>query len=141
MTFRNIAIWAVIGVLLVALYGVLNRGSHAGGPAQITYSQLLNRVDSGRIKAATIRGEIVEARDSDGKSYTTVTPMNQDDLIKRLGATGADIDVKPCTSRGRLSRAHRTDHVRQTGRRSLSCSPLFRICVWCRIPSCITTPG
>ena len=95
MTFRNIAIWAVIGVLLVALYGVLNRGSHAGGPAQITYSQLLNRVDSGRIKAATIRGEIVEARDSDGKSYTTVTPMNQDDLIKRLGATGADIDVKP----------------------------------------------
>ena len=95
MTLRNIAIWAVIGVLLVALYGVLNRGGHSGGPAQITYSQLLTRVDSGRIKAATIRGEVVEARDSDGKTYTTVTPLNQDDLIKRLGTTGADIDVKP----------------------------------------------
>ena len=95
MTFRNIAIWAVIAVLLVALYGVLNRGSHAGGPAPLTYSQLLTQVDNHRIKAATIHGEMVDARDSDGKTFTTVTPLNQDDLIKRLGATGADIEVKP----------------------------------------------
>src|SRR6201985_3635917 len=95
MTFRNIAIWAVIGVLLVALYGVLNRGGHSGGPAQITYSQLLTRADNHQIKAATFHGEMVEARDSDGKTFTTVTPLNQDDLIKRLGATGADIDVTP----------------------------------------------
>jgi cell division protease FtsH len=95
MTLRNLAIWGVIVVLLVSLYGVLNRGSRAAGPAQITYSQLLNRVDGGRIKAATIRGEMVEARDSDGKTYSTVTPSNQDDLLKRLGANGADIDVKP----------------------------------------------
>ncbi|MGZ3346421.1 MAG: ATP-dependent metallopeptidase FtsH/Yme1/Tma family protein, partial [Caulobacteraceae bacterium] len=94
MTFRNIAIWAVIAVLLVALYGVLNRGSHTGGPAPITYSQLLNRIDSHQIKAATVRGEVVEARDSDGKTYTTVTPQNQDDLIKRLTTNGADIEVK-----------------------------------------------
>ena len=97
MTFRNIAIWAVIAVLLVALYGVLNRGSHTGGPTPITYSQLLNRVDSHQIKNATIRGEIVDAGDSDGKRYTTVTPQNQDDLIKRLTAAGADIDVKPAS--------------------------------------------
>src|SRR3569833_1500187 len=95
MTFRNIAIWAVIGVLLVALYGVLNRGSHSGGPAQITYSQLLPREDNHQIKAATFHGEVVDTRDSDGKSFTTVTPLNQDDLIKRLGAAGADVDVKP----------------------------------------------
>src|SRR6185503_4665824 len=103
MTFRNIAIWAVIGVLLVALYGVLNRGSHSGGPAQITYSQLLNRVDAHQIKAATIRGEMVEARDSDDKSYTTVTPQNHDDLIKQLSANGADIDVKPASQQTLVS--------------------------------------
>ncbi len=95
MNLRNLAIWGVIVVLLISLYGVLNRGSRAGGPAPITYSQLLNRVDGGRIKAVTIRGEVVEARDSDGKSYTTLTPGNQDDLLKRLGAQNADIDVKP----------------------------------------------
>jgi cell division protease FtsH len=95
MNLRNLAIWGVIVVLLISLYGVLNRGGRQGGPAPITYSQLLNRVDGGRIKAATIRGEVVEARDSDGKTYTTLTPANQDDLLKRLGANGADIDVKP----------------------------------------------
>src|SRR5262245_38059573 len=97
MTFRNIAIWAVIAVLLVALYGVLNRGSHTGGPTPITYSALLTRIDSKNIKAATVRGENVDARDSEGKTYTTVTPQNQDELIKRLTAAGADIDVKPAS--------------------------------------------
>jgi cell division protease FtsH len=43
MNLRNLAIWGVIVVLLVSLYGVLNRGGRSGGPAQITYSQLLNR--------------------------------------------------------------------------------------------------
>jgi cell division protease FtsH len=94
MNLRNLAIWGVIVVLLISLYGVLNRGSRQGGPAPITYSQLLNRVDGGRIKAVTIRGDVVEARDSDGKTYTTLTPANQDDLLKRLGDKGADIDVK-----------------------------------------------
>src|SRR3569833_796484 len=95
MTFRNIAIWAVIGVLLVALYGVLNRGSHSGGPAQITYSQLLTRVDSHQIKATTFHGEVVDTRDSDCKSFTTVTPPKQNNQNKHQGATGADNDEKP----------------------------------------------
>ena len=37
------------------------------------------------------------------------------------------------------ARVHRAGLVTQTSRRSLSCTPLFRICVWCRIPSYITT--
>ena len=39
----------------------------------------------------------------------------------------------------RPARVPRAGLVTQTSRRSLSCTPLFRICVWCRIPSCITT--
>jgi len=94
MTFRNIAIWAVIAVLLVALYGVLNRGSHTGSPIQLTYSELLTRVDNHQIKGAVFHGENVDAKDSDGKMYTAVTPLNQDDLIKRLTAVNANIEVK-----------------------------------------------
>jgi hypothetical protein len=37
------------------------------------------------------------------------------------------------------ARVRQAGLVTQTSRRSLSCTPLFRICVWCRIPSCITT--
>ena len=53
---------------------------------------------------------------------------------------GADIDVKRRPLRGLPARVHRAGLVTQTSRRSLSCSPLFRICVWYRMPSCITTP-
>src|SRR5579859_6820171 len=52
-------------------------------------------VDSGHVKKATIRGEAVDATDSDGHQVSAVTPSNQDELIKRLLAEGATVDVKP----------------------------------------------
>jgi cell division protease FtsH len=95
MNLKNAAIWGVILLLMIGLWGVLNRGGHTTGPQPITYSQLLSRVDSGRIKSAIVRGEVIEAHDSDGKAYSAITPQNQDDVIRRLGSTGADIEVKP----------------------------------------------
>src|SRR5579872_2272902 len=95
MTLRNAAIWVVIGVLLIGLYGMFNHSSRgANAASELTYSQLLSKVDAGQIKDAVVRGEQVESRDAAGKTYDTVTPPNQEDLIKRLVAAGADVDVK-----------------------------------------------
>ena len=75
MTLRNAAIWVVIGVLLIGLYGMLNHGNRApGSPVELPYSQLLSKIDANQIKGATVRGEVVETKDAAGKSYTTVTP-------------------------------------------------------------------
>jgi cell division protease FtsH len=95
MNLRNLAIWVVIGVVLVGLYGMMNQGAKSGGAQEVSYSQLLNRVDSGHVKKAVMRTDSVEAFDSDGKSVTAVTPQDQDELVKRLEANGADIQVKP----------------------------------------------
>src|SRR5579862_4487062 len=98
MTLRNAAIWVVIGVLLIGLYGMFNHaGRGAGAATDLTYSQLLSKVDAGQIKGAVVRGEQVETRDAAGKTYATVTPPDQDDLLKRLVASGADVDVKSTT--------------------------------------------
>ena len=94
MTLRNLLIWGVIIVVLIGLYGVLNQGAKTATSTEVTYSQLLQRVDDGRIKAAVITGDVVEAKDSDGKLLAAVTPENQDDLVRRLEAKGADIQVK-----------------------------------------------
>ena len=95
MNMRNLAIWGVIVVFLIGLYSVMSGGSRAGGSGQITYSQLLAKVASGEVKQATLRGASVEVRDAAGKAYLAVTPNNHDDLVKRLEAQGADIEVKP----------------------------------------------
>jgi cell division protease FtsH len=95
MNLRNLAIWGVIVVVLIGLYSMMTGGSQAAGASgQISYSQLLARVNSGDVKSATIRGAAVEVKDQSGKSYTAMTPNNQDELIKRLEAQDADIHVK-----------------------------------------------
>ena len=56
MTLRNAAIWVVIGVLLIGLYGMFNHtGRGAGTAADLTYSQLLAKVQAGQIKGAVVR--------------------------------------------------------------------------------------
>jgi len=95
MNLRNLAIWGVIAVVVVGLYTMMNQSAKSGASGEVSYSQLLSMVDSGHVKKATLRGETVEASDSDGKTVTAVTPSNQDELVKRLLAEGAVLDVKP----------------------------------------------
>lgn len=95
MNLRNLAIWGVIVVVLIGLYSMMTGGSQAAGASgQISYSQLLSKVNAGEVKAATFRGTAVEVKDTSGKSFTALTPNNQDDLIKRMESQGADINVK-----------------------------------------------
>ncbi|MFZ5717910.1 MAG: ATP-dependent zinc metalloprotease FtsH [Pseudomonadota bacterium] len=96
MNLRNLVIWGVIVVVLIGLYSMMTGGGRgAAGADPITYSQLLSKVDSGEVKAATIRGALVEVTDQSNRSFSTVTPNNQDDLVKRLEKQGANITVKP----------------------------------------------
>jgi len=93
MNLRNLAIWGVIIAVMIGVYSMM-QGGRSAAPGEISYSQLLQRVDSGDIKSAIIRGTVVEAKSADAKTYTAVTPESQDDLLKRLEAKGADINVK-----------------------------------------------
>ena len=95
MNLRNLVIWGVIVVVLIGLYSMMTGGGHAAGASEVTYSQLLSKVNSGEVKQAVIRGSQVDVKDNAGRNFTAVTPTNQDDLVKRLEGQGADISVKP----------------------------------------------
>ena len=95
MNMRNLVIWGVIVVALIGLYSMMAGGSRAATSHEVTYSQLLAKVNAGEVKKAAIRGADVEITDQGNKTFTAVTPNNQDDLVKRLEAQGADISVKP----------------------------------------------
>jgi cell division protease FtsH len=51
-------------------------------------------VDQGQVRSAVIYGDQVEASDGSKNVYVAVTPTNQDELVKRLEAKGAEIKVK-----------------------------------------------
>src|SRR5262245_7173927 len=95
MNLRNLVIWGVIVVVLIGLYSMMTGGGRAAGASEITYSQLREKVNAGEIKQAVIRGAAVEVKDAGNRTFTAVTPNNQDDLVKRLEGAKADIAVKP----------------------------------------------
>src|SRR5690349_9000125 len=96
MNLRNLVIWGVIIVVLIGLYSMMTQGAKsANGARDISYSQLLDKVERGEIRKATIQGSSVNVTDAGGRPFTTATPENQDDLVKRLEAQNADISVKP----------------------------------------------
>ncbi|HEX4098795.1 MAG TPA: ATP-dependent zinc metalloprotease FtsH, partial [Caulobacteraceae bacterium] len=94
MTLRNLLIWAVIIVVLGALYSVLNQGAKATQTTPITYSQLLQAVDQNKVTNAVISGDTVEAKESDGHTYEAVVPANADDFLHRIDPTKVNIEVK-----------------------------------------------
>ena len=95
MNLRNLAIWGVIVVVMIGVYSVVTQGGRGGGAAsEISYSQLLRRIDSGDVRTAIFHGPVIEARTGDGQTITSTTPNNPDDLVKRLEARGADIQFK-----------------------------------------------
>jgi len=94
MNLRNLVIWGVIVVVLIGLYSMVTGGGKAAGAAEISYSQLLSKVDSGDVKSALFRGSQVEIKDHAGKAFTAITLNNQDELEHSMKAQGVDMQVK-----------------------------------------------
>jgi cell division protease FtsH len=55
--FRNFALWAIIALLLIALFNMFQSPSERTAGRDIAYSQFLQDVDAGRVRDVTIVGE------------------------------------------------------------------------------------
>jgi cell division protease FtsH len=106
MNLRQLAIWGVIAVVIAGLYVVMTQTTKAaGGPAgEMSYSQMLHAIDSGQVRKAVIRGEVVEAEDPDGKpKFIANTPFPQTDLIEHLEKQNVDFSIKPASNNTALA--------------------------------------
>lgn len=57
--FRNLALWAIIGLLVVALVMLFQQPSQRTAVRDITYSELLSQIEQGRVHDVTIAGNEV----------------------------------------------------------------------------------
>ena len=57
--FRNFALWVVLFLLVLALVTLFQGQGHRGGGSEISYSQLLNDADAGKIQSVMISGQDV----------------------------------------------------------------------------------
>ena len=91
-TFKNLAIWLVIGLVLMTVFNQFNTRQVAQG--SIEYSQFIEEVKQGRINKVVMEGRTLKATTSEGKRITSYAPPDLW-LVSDLLKNGVKIEAKP----------------------------------------------
>jgi cell division protease FtsH len=95
--YRNLALWAIIAVLLIALFNLFQTQPQRGAAREIAYSEFLQNVDAGRVKTVTIAGDRISGTYVDGSAgFQTYSPGDAT-LVQRLEAKSVTINARPET--------------------------------------------
>ncbi len=76
---RNIVLWIVIAIVLVAVFS--NFGQRASAPEPLKYSQFLVEVDAGTIRSATFQGDTISGARASGEKYVTYNPETDNSVL------------------------------------------------------------
>ena len=74
--FKNLAIWLVLGVVLMTVFNQFNNRQAAQN--SVEYSQFMEDAKQGKIAKAVVDGRTVRASTQDGRQITVYTPGVQD---------------------------------------------------------------
>ncbi|WP_038035742.1 ATP-dependent zinc metalloprotease FtsH [Thermopetrobacter sp. TC1] len=99
---RNFAVWAVIAILLFALFNLFSNPGHRRGSAEVSYTKFLEQVEKGEVKSVTIQDGQITGRFADGRGFVTYAPPNDPDVIRTLREKKVEIRVKPQEDAGLL---------------------------------------
>ena len=91
--FRNFALWAVILLLLVALFNLFQNPGGQGSTSQISYSQFREATTSGRVASVVISRQEITGKYDDGQSFRTIAPENAD-YVTMLEEAGVTIEAR-----------------------------------------------
>ena len=102
MNLRTLAIVGVIMMAVLAAYamvgpsgpGTAGKAGAGTRPAEITYSELLSRIQAGDIESVVIKGDTVRGAFNDETTFTATTPYPNEGLIERLEAAEVAMDVE-----------------------------------------------
>ncbi|CAK0754847.1 ATP-dependent zinc metalloprotease FtsH [Azospirillaceae bacterium] len=91
---KNLALWIIIGLLLVALFNLFQSSSPRGPQLMIPFSEFLAEVERGQVADVTIKGNQIAGHFSDTRAFGTFTPPDAN-LVDRLTQRGVRITAVP----------------------------------------------
>ncbi|TNF15051.1 MAG: ATP-dependent metallopeptidase FtsH/Yme1/Tma family protein, partial [Rhodobacteraceae bacterium] len=89
---RNLAFWAVLFLLILALFNLFGDGQSSMNSTQATYSEFMDAVDKGEVKTVQLDGEEVRYQLADGTTFTTIKPI-EDPIAEKLIGKGVSVRV------------------------------------------------
>ena len=91
---KNLALWVIIGLLVVALFNLFQSPSIRGSGTTLAYSDFLNQLSSGQVADVTIQGNTVSGHTSDGRAFSTLNP-NDGSLVQKLTEKNVRFSAAP----------------------------------------------
>jgi cell division protease FtsH len=91
---KNLALWIVIGLLLVALFNLFQTSSNRGPQSTLAFSDFLNDVKRGQVSDVTIQGNTINGHFTDSRAFSTYAP-NDPNLVSELTEKGVRISAAP----------------------------------------------
>ncbi|PJE31946.1 membrane protease FtsH catalytic subunit [Pseudooceanicola antarcticus] len=92
-TAKNLAFWAVLLLLIVALFNLFGGSNSTLQSQSRPYSQFVQEVDDGFVTSVTLDGEKVQYRGADGKDYVTIKPEDAE-ITSELIADGIPVEAR-----------------------------------------------
>jgi len=91
---KNIAVWVIISLVLVAIFNVFQGGSDKNVGNAIAYSDFLARVNAGEVREVSIRGDKIFGASSSGVPFYSNIPK-EDQLANSLSEKGIKVTAEP----------------------------------------------
>ena len=91
---KNVILWIVIGLLLIALFNLFQNSSSNSSSKLISFSDFISATDSGKVLEVNIRGSYIEGFFDDGRNFQTYSP-NYPNLVDKLTEHGIKITAEP----------------------------------------------
>ena len=92
---RNLILWVIIGLFILALYNMFQTGTDRLEGQDLTYSEFIKSVESNRVTEAVIKGNHIIGKFSSGENFNVDTP-NDPALVERL--LKSNVNVKAASS-------------------------------------------
>src|SRR5690606_32364339 len=91
---KNLALWIIIGLLLIALFNLFQGSTSRSRDGSIAYSDFVAEVQSGKVSNVTIQGQNISGHYTDGRSFTTYAP-DDPQLVQKLEDAKVSINAAP----------------------------------------------
>ena len=84
--------WLVIGLTMILLFNLFNKPQ--GNMASLSYSEFMSSIENKTVSRVSISGDVISGTLQNGKTFQTILPLNDSDLMSILRESGVDITVK-----------------------------------------------
>ena len=91
---KNLALWVVIGLLLIALFNLFQGSTSRGPQSDMGYSDFLQQVEQGKVANVTIQGPNINGHLTDGRAFATYAPSDPA-LVGKLIDRGVTVSAAP----------------------------------------------